>query len=71
MLALQHRMIVSPLHNCMLRGWTCVAVDLCTELQDHQVDGFISCNVNSLKWTGDCFYGLETFIEALADQVTP
>ena len=31
----------------------------------------ISYNVNTLKWTGDCFYGLQTFLEALAKQVGP
>ena len=42
----------------------------CTELTA-QVHSHISYNVNSLKWTGDCFYGLHTFIQALAKQVGP
>jgi len=44
------------------------AVNTCTDLLN-DVDNLISYNVNSLKWTGDCFYGLEAFIEALTDQV--
>lgn len=44
-------------------------VDVCTELSS-QVDQLISYNVNSLKWTGDCFYGLETFLEALTNQIS-
>ena len=46
------------------------AVSACTELTE-QVHAHISYNVNSLKWTGDCFYGLQTFLEALANQVGP
>ena len=42
----------------------------CTELTE-QVHNLISYNVNSLKWTGDCFYGMQTFIETLASQVSP
>ncbi len=44
------------------------AVNTCTDLLN-DVNNLISYNVNSLKWTGDCFYGLEAFIEALTDQV--
>ena len=43
------------------------AVNTCTDLLN--VNNLISYNVNSLKWTGDCFYGLEAFIEALTEQV--
>ncbi len=56
--------------NCL----TCItwllmpAVNTCTDLLN-DVNNLISYNVNSLKWTGDCFYGLEAFIEALTDQV--
>ena len=44
------------------------AVNTCTDLLN-DVYNLVSYNVNSLKWTGDCFYGLEAFIEALTDQV--
>ncbi|KAA6430046.1 MAG: serine carboxypeptidase-like 20-like [Trebouxia sp. A1-2] len=44
-------------------------VNTCTDLLN-DVNNLISYNVNSLKWTGDCFYGLEAFIEALTDQIS-
>ena len=45
------------------------AVNNCDDLLN-TVNNLISYNVNSIRWTGDCFYALEAFIEALQAQVT-
>ncbi|DBB16658.1 TPA: hypothetical protein ACH3X3_014909 [Trebouxia sp. C0006] len=50
-------------------GSNMTEVNTCTDLLN-DVNNLISYNVNSLKWTGDCFYGLEAFIEALTDQIS-
>lgn len=49
-------------------GSNTTQVSACTELTA-QVHSHISYNVNSMKWNGDCFYGQQTFIEALAKQI--
>ena len=44
------------------------AVNNCDSLVE-DVNNLISYNVNSIRWTGDCFYALEAFIEQLQAKV--